>query len=522
MNSNDELIYGLKNWQLAAIAVFLMLMSFIPIWVSHYFMTQNGSLYLLGVQIVKEFSNPAFNFNKLYDLDLVVVPNLTFLFIIYILGFMFPILTAYKIAICIEILLLPIALFYFIKAIDSRKLIWGFIIFIFVHNYFIYKGYDNFYVSFSIFLFYFGYLVRHSDNLRIKNYLALFFFTVLLYLSHIFSFLIAIFLTFVYLFLHHYNWKKILQILSTFTPTVLLFLYYISKLLIEPEAEFGGQTIMYYSITRVARDFVQMCMFSLTETPVLLFLIPLIIVSIAVVMKLISVKRQYFSKEKGFNYHDFLRAERILILLVVLGLLFLVAPRMIIGWGKFNERFLPFFLFFLIVNAEIIKSRWFNRIFISGIIILSLTNYGVLANQIHKIGKDADQYMSGLPYIKKNSNILPLHFEDYHIGNIRPLHYCFNYYTIQNGGATWKNPIFKLPGRIPIFYKNDLNISNSPLKTPLKPRRSGDADLAQIQQVYDYILIWGNATGFYEDLRRIGFKLIHQKGKMSIYYKEKS
>ena len=214
---------GLSQKGLIAIYGFLTIALLVPIWIGTYFPSQNGPEYFLFVHMVKEFNNSDYNYSEYYEFLALVVPNLLFHILVYLLAYIFPIAIATKLILSFCVILLPVSVFYLVCTIDTRKILLGFAVFPYAYNHFIPKGYNSFYLSLPLFFFFFGYLIKHIDRLNLKKLVALTILIFFIYLSHMFSFLFAFFIVAIYLVCRGCSVKRLLSVLTIFVPSLLFF-----------------------------------------------------------------------------------------------------------------------------------------------------------------------------------------------------------------------------------------------------------------------------------------------------------
>jgi hypothetical protein len=51
------------------------------------------------------------------------------------------------------------------------------------------------------------------------------------------------------------------------------------------------------------------------------------------------------------------------------------------------------------------------------------------------------------------------------------------------------------------------------------PNIHGEADMARIKAIYDYVLFWGENEKIFNLFEKNGFKLCHEQGKLRLYSK---
>jgi hypothetical protein len=489
-----------------------MAASLVPIWSNEYFPTQNGPEYLLVVQMFKEYFNPAFNYSDYYDLNIRLIPNLSFNIIVYLLSFVFPLLVAYKISVSITIILLPLSVFYFIKSVDPKKLIFGFISFMYPYNFFQLKGYDCFCFSIPIFFFLFGYIIRHSNQLNIKNIILLSTLCFIVYLSHMFTFLLTIFVILTYIVIHNKNIKDIVKIIITFIPSCIFFVEYVFFIISTSTHE--GTLIRYLSFYFIIQEFLLRFIYSYSKLEVLAFIIPFSVIGYLIIKRLLRLKAEYFSSNELLRYklNRLLHNEIILLLSGVLCMLYFITPREVFGWSKFNIRLLPFIFIFMLVCAEPILKRATITLFLILTIISNICLYGLMSYHITKITCKMKDYLSGISVVEMNKSLLPVFLETYRIGQIQPLTRAFNYYNIFKGGATGKS-IIRFQGRTFFHYKT----SPEKMFPTFNYKSPETANMEQTKKSYDYVLFWGKDEEIFNLFENNGFVLLHSQGELRLY-----
>ncbi|MDI6780754.1 MAG: hypothetical protein QME49_01380 [bacterium] len=505
-----------RNWFIILIG-FLMLASLIPIWICECFPSQNGPGYILVVQMLKEYFNPVFNYSTYYDLNFSLIPNLSFNIIVYLLSFVFPILLSYKIAVSTTVILLPLSVFYFIKIVDPKKIIFGFVSFMYPFNYFQLKGYDCFCFSIPIFFFLFGYLIKHGKQLNAKNITLLSILFLVLYLSHAFSFLLGIFVTLLYMFIYYKrDFKRLLRLMVTFIPALIFFIQYIISMLSIDTGE--GHMVEYSSVGTILQEFILLLGYSYSKIGAIIFIMPLCFIGFLIIKKLLSLKQEDTISNIGIGdkIDRLLHKEIMLILTVILSILYFMLPREIFGWGKFNIRMLFFIFIFVLTCPEPFKKRITSRTFIGLVLILSICQYGLMTYHIVEINQSLKDYTSGISVIERNKCLLPIHLEDDKVGVIHSLVWAFNYYNIIKGGATGRSMV-KYPGRTVFKYKQPCK----EIFPEFNHQNPEATDMERIKQVYDYVLFWGRDEGIFRLFRNQGFVLMHHQGKLWVYNREK-
>ncbi|MCZ6593924.1 MAG: hypothetical protein O6943_03300 [Bacteroidetes bacterium] len=358
-------------------------------------------------------------------------------------------------------ILLPLSVFYFIKSVDARKIIFGFASFVYVFNYFLAKGYDSYYFSIPVFFFCFGYFVKNYERLRLKNYIGLSIGLLILYLSHVFSYALSIFIIPVYVLLHDQNYRKLSKVMTAFIPSFILFGHYAffvlgkSESLLESNQYWFRYDPFYTSVLySYLKTFIGMATYSFSEWAILIFYIPVGFVIYLIAQKVVNwyheAPRAGLSKT---TIKTIVRKDTMLFLLVILTFLFFVFPSEIMGWPKFNKRLLPFIFIFMLVSPAMFSKKILQKLYIGLASVSCILMIVIMTFQVIKINDVLDDYTSGIPFIEKNKTLLPVHIETYRVGKISPVHWAFNYYNIDKGGAT-NMSVAHYTGRVYINYKH--------------------------------------------------------------------
>ncbi|MDI6780758.1 MAG: hypothetical protein QME49_01400 [bacterium] len=479
------------------LAVILIIISLIPIWSCTYFPSRHGPGYLLMVEMVKQYFNPAYNYSTYYEIKPYLVPNLLFNITTCLFHLVFPILTAYKLALSVNVILWPLSVFYLIKVINPRKIVLGFVSFLYVYNFFFCFGHNHFCLSVPMFFFIFGYWLKYKDNLTLKNISLLNIFTSLLYLCHLFSFVLLVFVMAVYDVIKDRSIKGILSPIRLFIPGFILLVHYI--ILNITQSSWAKFTFQYNPIHWTMEGFVTEFLYSFSKMEMVLTGIPILCVFYLAGKRLVKGWR---------SIHN----EPILILTGILVLLYFILPGHAFEWHRVNVRMLPFIYIFLLVCAEPITSKVVSRIFLSIIAMSTVCLFMMMTINISNAGKVVEEYTSGISKIEQNKLLLPIMLEkEYSIGQMKPLTRAHDYYNIFKGGATGRS-LATLNTIVPFWYKH------YPVEEYLPTVTSKDRnDICKMKGKYDYILCWGRDDEFFEILKREGVILIHQKGRVWLY-----
>ena len=138
----------------------------LPIWLFTYFPTQDGVSHVYNSQILTEYNNPEYQFSDYYEINWYPFPNWLSHFSLAVLMFVFPALIAEKIFLSLYVILFPLAIYYFLNAVQRGRQALVILSFTFVYNYLFLMGFYNFAVSVPLFFLALGYWWKHKDDRR--------------------------------------------------------------------------------------------------------------------------------------------------------------------------------------------------------------------------------------------------------------------------------------------------------------------------------------------------------------------
>lgn len=492
-----------------------MVLSLVPIWSAKYFPSQNGPAYLLIIKMFKEFHNPEFNYSEYYELHPSIIPYMSFNLIVYLFHFVFPLLIAEKIGLSIYAILLPLSVFYFLKIANPGKTVLGFISFLYIYNFFLFRGYFNFCLAIPIFFFCFGYWLKHRDNLTFANIVILNILTLLLYLSHLYVFLLLFLALVIYVLLEDTSFKKVFGLIKFCLPCVILiinYLYFTSQ-----NAAWTNYEFSYYiegipynpidiTVYVIKQTLKWLYCFSLTEF--FMSLIPLLFVLYLAIKRILK----YHKHGVKFNW-NLLFKDKWLILLIILCIFHLAIPWYAFGWDKIGIRVAPFAFILILACAERFSKEATKRAFVVVVFLASTSVYAIMTKHVIEINYTINEFTSGISKVDKNKALLPVLLEDTEFGNyLRPTVRAVNYYNIVKDGvnpysaAIWNT-------LVPVWYKH------YPVDEflPQVNKNSIKSSIQRVKNAYDYVLLWGKDSAVDNLLQEHNFRLIHNKGMLRIY-----
>ena len=230
--------------------IFLTVINIVILWQAKYLSFQDHPSHLLRNFILLNLHNPQYDFGEHFIANWTVIPNLSADLITMFFGLFFPIATAAKIFYSIYIISFPLALFFYLSNINKEQCVYSLLAAPFTFNAFLFHGNENFIISIPVLLVFLGYLYKHEEERSIRSNLILIFLSLVLYFSHILSFLIC----FVIVLLSgclkvKSNLKNCFKNVSLFIPGLIMFIIWASGAFIIEHAgkHYEGQIFIYGS-----------------------------------------------------------------------------------------------------------------------------------------------------------------------------------------------------------------------------------------------------------------------------------
>jgi hypothetical protein len=554
----------------------LILLYLIPIWAFQYIPTQDGPSHLNNAQILSQYTNPAYNFQKIYDLRLDPFPNWLSHAGLAALMWVFPPLVAEKILLSLYVIGFPLAFIYFLGAVDPTKKPLGLFSFAFIYNYLFMMGFYNFVFSIPLTFWTLGYFWKHRFRLRFSQAVLLNLLLLMVYFGHMITYLVALgsiaFIAVIHFIgqwisLHGSPLRRHIASLGisliSLAPTLpLLVNYYLGS-------SFVGTVPLIYTgrILDLLNDFISMRILVSYESygQSALSLVVAVLLGLIFIITLIRrISCISFSQRRFFRFDDC-----ILCLFIILFALYLLMPSDFGSGGWLNDRLallgslfllawcdisLPIFrrapeaiaiaegltdsatpmqipaepsrssVFFHETSA-VIRRTWFNLAYPPFLAVLCcLVSLAILSGMFYSfrhLEPVLQQYTAGKELIKPNTVLLPLNFStDEHFTRTDPLLHANHYYTLTNGAINLGN-YEPFVDYFPLKFKPDLNL---PIYLPYDTNWN-DAlenhqhilDLCSYTSMVDYLLVWGTPDYFFgSDIDRC-YNLIYAKGRQKIY-----
>jgi hypothetical protein len=170
----------------------LAVLHLVPVWSYRYLPTQDGPSHLANAQIIQDYGNPEAGYDRLFEIRLDPLPNLTSHLLLAGLMDVFPPLIAEKLLVTAYVLGFAGAFRYFLGGFgpDHRPLSWAGLLFVF--NRCFWMGFYNYCLSLALLLLILGFVLRRRGTLDAGGTFALVLLFTAAYFTHLAGFLIAV------------------------------------------------------------------------------------------------------------------------------------------------------------------------------------------------------------------------------------------------------------------------------------------------------------------------------------------
>ncbi len=460
--------------------------------------------HLLSINIIKEYNNPDFNYREFFTVNWRPLPNLLSNVIILLLSLVFPITIAGKLYLFIVAGLFSFSIYYFLSAVDKNKSFLCLFAFLFLYNWYFYRGYLNFWGSLPVFFFAFGYWISSAKLGGIREKLIMGLLITVLYFSHFFSW-IALGISIAVLSLFDFkNRAKLLNSLLAFAPSVLLAMIYFLNL-------GGGSSVSRGAVFESPiNNLIYLALYTFakfSKMDLLLYAAPLALAGFLVIKSHICRGGAKNALEKRLFY-----------LGVLLAILIFILPLQLSSVWPFNIRMNLFVIFIFIASISTERAVQFKKIITITVTVFAVIIWGYSTVKNFQMSRRIENYTSGIDHVRQNSSILPLTVDiSGGWATLSPMSTAWAYYHIFKGGA---GPyLFNLPHGQIVNYKTP---KNEMFPAPsLYPHRVQDFDINAHSDPYDYVILWGNDERIEEQLY-LKFRLEYTNGDLKIYEKIES
>ncbi len=490
----------MRNRKLTFLLIVLLIIFSIPIWMVEFLPLSDYPSHLLSIDIIREYHNPAFNYQDNFVIDWKPIPNLAADVFILLLSHLVPIQTAGKIYLNLFGVLLILSIFYFLNAVNRTKSLLGFFGFLFFFNWYFNNGYLNFYGSLALFFFALGFWIKCPQLAGRKETFIFGLLTVILFFSHLFSYAALILCSVILGFFELKNTTKVKRTLLALTPSLLLFLNYLFLVTGRSSASRG---VDFSSPLDSIIHFILYTFVSFSKKQILFYLIPLSIIGWLFVRSLWSNERNTTERRLVWLFGGLIVA-------------FFMLPYQAGAVWPFNVRLNLFIFFIGLACISGPSAEKLRRLIIPSAIVFSLAILVYTSLVYQRLSNQIKTYTSGVEYVQSNRNILPLSIDVYGgCATVTPFSTTWAYYHMEKGGA---GPyLFHLPhGQIVNYRKPVREMFPAP---SLYPLRVEEFSMIQHSDPYDYFLVWGDFRHREKEFKE-KFELLYQNGDLKLFEKK--
>ncbi len=474
--------YTLLHKREALLIGALIVVYLLPIWLFPYFPTQDGVSHVYNSQILTEYNNSEYQFRDYYEINWYPFPNWLSHFSLAVLMLVFSPLVAEKIFLSLYVILFPLAIRYFLDAVQQGRHPLVILSFTFIYNYLFLMGFYNFAISVPLFFLALGYWWKYKDEMRRTRIILLNLLVVITYFSHLISYAFILFsIAFLALFHFRRDLKQILVTGCYLLPAAVLILVYLptSDLLAGEPPEFG--------IGRLGELFNNL----LGMHVLVAYADPPNWISTSVSVLLFFFAAGTIWQNKKDPEKSLLGQRAFLCLAGVLFGLYFILPNAIGPGGWVNDR--------LAILAVLTMFAWFRipdllswrRVFTGIVVLLTFLNILYVGVLFKNLNAEIREFNAFVERIGKNKVILPLHFDPR--GSSKRVGIfvnAANYYCLDNGCINLGNYEIQFD-YFPIRF-------NADFETPLEEKewvqvvhwQPERIDLCGYADNVDYLLLW--------------------------------
>ena len=503
--------YTLLHKRGALLIGVLIVIYLLPIWLFPYFPTQDGVSHVYNSQILTEYSNPEYEFRDYYEINWYPFPNWLSHFSLAMLMFVFPPLIAEKIFLSLYVILFPLAIYYFLNAVQRGRYALVILSFTFIYNYLFLMGFYNFAVSVPLFLLALGYWWKHKDRDEQNACRS----TQSAYRYHLFrtSHLLCL-----HLVLYRLAWhcsisdetsKGFLLQAATFCPQPYFFLpifllrtYWQANLL---SLGLNGSENSFANLIGMH------VLVSYTETPSWLS------AAVSAFLIFLGVVTIWQNRKETAAEHTGQKA--FLCLAGVLFGLYFLLPNSIGPGGWVNDRIAILATFVIFAWFRGFDKLQWQRMFTAVVTLLALINVVYIGVLFKNLNAELREFNAFVQQVEKNKVILPLHFDPR--GSSKRVGIfvnAANYYCLDNGGINLGNYEIQFD-YFPIRF-------NADFETPLEEKewvqivhwQPERIDLCEYADNVDYLLLWDTPDEpIVADAIEACYTLIASEGKLKLF-----
>ena len=420
----------------------LIVLHILPLWVFKYFPTQDGPAHVYNSYVLSAFHDEDSTLlREYYELNLALFPNWLAHICMSLLMNIFPPLIAEKILLSVIISLFPLSLFYFLGAVHKGKNLYGFLGFLFSDHYLLHMGFYSFALSVPLFFFALGYFMKHKEDMSLNKIAILNLLCILIYFSHILSFLLLILsLTLLSITSFYRKPKRVMALLVCMLPLYFIMANYLLSNLVADNGHLDlrwerfsdWKAWDYFLSTKSLMSFTDAHLIPTRLMSIMLGLL------FAVTLYKRIRQRRIVSQEDQF-----------LLIFVVFTVLYFIMPGGMATGGWINDRVNLFIFPVLLPFLSEDYHKHIKRGIIVVMIILSITRLSISCRYYYPLDKSMKEYTSGIELIEKNKVVLGIasdaspNVKDSppftHVEFVEPFGHAINYYCVNNGSISLSN-----------------------------------------------------------------------------------
>jgi len=410
----------------------LAIIACIPVWVFRYFPLRDLPVWLFEIKTYGAYQR--LGLDRFYEIAHFPVPKLIFNLSVYWLNSILPLTIAAKIMITVALLAPPLGIIYLFRSspLGAKRRPLETIGFLFCYNRLFFTGLFDYLIGLGLYLFLIGFLLRRKAGWALRESLVIFFGTVLLYLSHLFPYMLfCLTLALFYFFDKTFSKKCFSKLPLLLLPTVFLtityFLTYANFLKVVSYGSWG------LKLSALVTLFTPYCKFYPFDNPLPTCFLNLCLFSIFILLLAVL----FIQNGKRLDYKN-----PFFILSAVFMCLAVVLPAEFDGSAGVSSRFgYPIYIFFLLSFASlppvspVFLKRTISVLFVFCVLSSCVSFYYVGK----KVRKELEQQLVYLDPGKKICQIFE-YFSKYPLKNrLTPgvqLDHSLMYLYLDKGGVT--------------------------------------------------------------------------------------
>ena len=498
------------------ILVILIGLHLIPIWICHYFPTQDGPSHLYNAQIIREYWNSSYQFQEFYDIQWSPLPNWITHFLLASLLLIFPPILAEKVFLSLYVICFPTAVIYFLNSIEVGKRTVYLMVFPFIYNYLFLMGFYSFALSVPFYFLALGYWWRHKDNLSVKTIILLNLILVATYFSHLISYGLALISLGLLIILYYYKRPPLLLThLCRLIPASSLMLVYLpSSDLLSGETPKIGLSRLPVLLTKLLSMEI---LISWDESQAIVGYL----VSGTLIFLLTYTLWETRDMQSDRNAKTYSYRAMFLVICLCLLVLYLILPWSVGPGGWLNDRIAMLVCVLSLVLIKEGNHGWW-RFGVGGwLILISLLNVLQLGYHCQILDKELKAFNAKVMTIKKNQVLLPLFFDG--MGSAHRIGIFVNagnYYCLDNGGinvANYETNYDYFPVKFKDRFQPPLPKKEWVVVLHWQPE---EIDLCSYAQYVDYVLLWGKPDPVTAKYLEICYHNISTDGQLKLFKPE--